>query len=49
MERYLRRNRLSEMLDGLGLRALLYLLATGWFMWLWGMTLPTLLAGAVCA
>ena len=46
MERYLRRNRLSEMLDGLGLRALLYLLATGWFMWLWGMTLPTLLAGA---
>lgn len=46
MERYLRRNRLSEMLDGLGMAALLYLLATGWFVWLWGMTLPTLLAGA---
>lgn len=46
MERYLRRNRLSEMLDGLGLRLLLWLLATIWFVWLWGLNLPTLLAGA---
>ncbi|MBE5811922.1 MAG: hypothetical protein E7318_13505 [Clostridiales bacterium] len=46
MERYLRRNRLSEILDDLGLRALFFLLATGWFTWLWGLNLPTLLAGA---
>ena len=46
MERYLMRNRLSEVLDGLGLRALLFLLATGWFTWLWGLNVPTLLAGA---
>ncbi len=46
MERYLMRNRLSEVLDGLGLRALFFLLATGWFTWLWGMNVPTLLAGA---
>ncbi len=46
MERYLRRNRLAEMLDGMGLRLLLYLLATGWFIWLWGLNVPTFLAGA---
>ena len=46
MEQYLRRNRLSEALDALGMAALLYLLATGWFVWLWGLNLPSLLAGA---
>ena len=46
MERYLRRNRLAETLDGLGLRALFFLLATGWFIWLWGLNVPALLAGA---
>ena len=46
MERYLRRNRLSEALDALGMAALLYTLATGWFAWLWGLNVPTLLAGA---
>lgn len=46
MEQYLRRNRLSETLDALGMAALLYLLAAGWFIWLWGLTLPALLAGA---
>ena len=46
MERYLRRNRLAETLDGLGLRALFFLLAMGWFIWLWGLNVPTLLAGA---
>ena len=46
MERYLRRNRLSEWLDGLGICVLLYVLATGWFAWLWGLNVPTLLAGA---
>ena len=46
MEQYLRRNHLSETLDALGMAALLYLLATGWFVWLWGLNLPSLLAGA---
>lgn len=46
MERYLRRNRLSETLDGLGVCALLYLLAVLWFTWLWGLSTPSLLAGA---
>lgn len=46
MERYLRRNRLSEVLDGAGLCMLLYLLAVLWFTWLWGLNIPSLLAGA---
>ena len=46
MEQYLRRNRLSEALDALGMAVLLYLLATGWFVWLWGLSLPSILAGA---
>lgn len=46
MERYLRRNRLSEAMDGLGLCVLFYGAATGWFTWLWGLNVPTLLAGA---
>lgn len=45
MERYLRRNRLSEVLDGAGICALLFLLAALWFIWLWGLNLPSLLAG----
>ncbi len=45
MERYLRRNRLSETLDGFGMAVLMYLLAVLWFTWLWGLNLPTLLAG----
>ena len=46
MEQYLRRNRLSELMDGLGVRALIYLLALMWFVWLWGLGIPSLLAGA---
>ncbi len=46
MERYLHRNRLSEVLDSFGMAALMYLLAVLWFTWLWGLSLPTLLAGA---
>ncbi|MGN1367671.1 MAG: hypothetical protein ACI4WX_02305 [Aristaeellaceae bacterium] len=46
MERYLRRNRLSEMLDGFGMCALLYLLGWAWFIWLWGLNTASLLAGA---
>ncbi len=46
MERYLRRNRLSETLDALGMAALLYALAVLWFTWLWGLNGASLLAGA---
>lgn len=46
MERYLRRNRLSELLDGAGLCALMYFLAVMWFSWLWGLNAASLLAGA---
>ena len=45
MERYLRRNRLSEALDALGVAALLYAAASLWFTWLWGLNGASLLAG----
>ncbi len=45
MEAYLRHNRLSELMDSLGARALIYLLATLWFVYLWGLGWPALLAG----
>ena len=46
MERYLRRNRLSETLDALGMGVLFYMLAVLWFAWLWGLNGASLLAGA---
>lgn len=46
MERYLRRNRLAEMLDALGIAALCFMAGTLWFVWLWGLRMPTILAGA---
>ncbi len=46
MERYLRRNRLSEVMDTLGMGVLLYALSALWFVWLWGLNVPSLLAGA---
>ena len=46
MQRYLRRNRLSEAVDSVGLCLLMYLLALGWFSWLWGVGTASLLAGA---
>ena len=46
MERYLRRNRLSELLDALGVAALLYALGLVWFTWLWGLNSASLIAGA---
>ncbi len=46
MERYLRRNRLAEFLDGVGVRALLALLSVMTFAALWGLGMPALLAGA---
>lgn len=45
MERYLHRNRLSDVLDGIGMCVLIYLLAALWFIWLWGLNMPSLLAG----
>lgn len=45
MEQYLRRNRLSELLDGLGVRALIYGASVLLFAWLWGSGMPALLAG----
>lgn len=46
MEQYLRRNRLSEIMDGIGALALIYGAALMWFVWLWGLGAPSLLAGA---
>lgn len=45
MEQYLMRNRLSEVMDGLGMLALIYGAALLWFGWLWGLGVPSLLAG----
>lgn len=46
MERYLRRNRLSDVMDGMGVCVLLHLLSLMWFAWLWGLNLPSIVAGA---
>lgn len=46
MERYLRRNRLAAWADGLGVMALMFLGGTLWFTWLWGLSVPAVLAGA---
>ena len=45
MQQYLRRGRLSALMDGIGLRTMLALAAVGWFVYLWGLTVPALLAG----
>ena len=45
MERYLRQNRLSDILDGAGLCLLLYFLAVMWFTWIWGLNAASILAG----
>lgn len=46
MEQYLRRNRLSEIMDGIGMTLLMYMAGCLWFVWLWGLGIPALLAGA---
>ena len=46
MEQYLRRNRLAALADGLGALAAIYAGAALWFVWLWGLGVPALLAGA---
>ena len=45
MEQYLRRKRLGGLMDDLGLRLLIALAAVMWFVWLWGLGMPALLAG----
>lgn len=45
MEQYLRKNRFGSWIDGMGLRLLLMLLSMLWFVYLWGLALPSLLAG----
>ena len=45
MQSYLRRSRLPSALDTLGLRVVIFAAAVGWFVYLWGLTVPTLLAG----
>lgn len=45
MEQYLRKNRFGTWMDSLGLRAAIQLAAVGWFVWLWGLALPSLTAG----
>ncbi|MCH5286096.1 MAG: hypothetical protein J1E43_01625 [Christensenellaceae bacterium] len=45
MEQYLRKNRFGTWMDDLGLRVLIQLLALGWFVWLWGLALPSVTAG----
>ena len=46
MERYLKCNRVAAWADGLGVLALMYLGGTLWFTWLWGLSIPAVLAGA---
>ena len=46
MEQYLRRNRLATAADGVGVLALIYVASVMWFVWLWGLGMPAMLAGA---
>lgn len=45
MEQYLRRTVLSSLTDEIGLRLAVWVGATMWFVWLWGLGMPALLAG----
>ncbi len=45
MEQYLRKNRFGTFVDGAALRLLILLAGIGWFVYLWGLGLPSLLAG----
>lgn len=46
MEQFLRRRRLSEVMDALGVSAVIYGASAMWFVYLWGLSVPALLAGA---
>lgn len=45
MQGYLRKARLSTLMDDVGLRVLLLALGVGWFVYLWGLGVPALVAG----
>lgn len=45
MQSYLQKAKLSTLLDDVGLRLLLMALGVGWFVYLWGLGVPALLAG----
>lgn len=45
MEQYLRKGALSSLMNTLGLRLLIALLGLVWFIWLWGLSIPSVLAG----
>lgn len=45
MQTYLRKGRLSATADDVGLRVVILALGIGWFVYLWGLTVPALLAG----
>lgn len=45
MQTYLRKARLSTIADDVGLRLVIMLLGIGWFIYLWGLGVPALLAG----
>lgn len=45
MQNYLRKARFSALVDDVGLRLLLLALGIGWFVYLWGLCMPALLAG----
>ncbi len=46
MQEFLRESRFREAVDGFGLSCLTAALCEGWFIFLWGVTLPALLSGA---
>lgn len=45
VQSYLRKARFSTWIDNAGLRLLIMLLGLGWFVYLWGLSVPALLAG----
>lgn len=45
MQSYLRKARLSAVADDVGVRLALFALGIGWFVYLWGLGIPALLAG----
>lgn len=46
MQEYLEQSALSQFMDAAGLRILMLFLCLGWFIFLWGLSLPALTAGA---
>ncbi|MBR1586121.1 MAG: hypothetical protein IJ662_11315 [Clostridia bacterium] len=49
MQEYLQESRFRPFMDGLGLRCLIVIMCTSWFVLLWGVTPPALLSGLALA